>query len=554
MVPTLTKKTCIFRASFLAVALLATLTLPPHLQGQDPTPPGEDPAVRSLLASMDTSEIRSLLAFLETEEARVFLNAFRTISRYHPSSPEEPSLWEGATNGLIEALDDPYTNVFTPDQYGRFRETNTGDYAGIGVQITRLGGRVTVTAVFRETPAERAGMVVGDQIVWVEGDDASDWSLDQARDAIRGEPGSVVELRLARDGFDALIPMSIERDNVHVSAVAAAFIEEGVAHVAVDRFARGVVGELEDALTEFGSARAFILDMRGNPGGYLDEALQVADLFLAPGQTLASAEMKNHRGDVEKPAWSAQSPARIPDKPLIVLVDRFTASAAEIVTGALQDHDRALVLGERTLGKGAIQSVYPLYAGRQISITTGSWYTSLGRSLHRPRHRDGTLKPEGDENRERVATAAGRQLESGGGIFPDLEIADDTLAAEERALLNNANRAQAPFSLRIQEYAFELAKEALESRRVDRLPSSAFDGLAESLVEAGMDPEVVGDPVARAYLDWRVQVVYLSRANARGLALKVQSERDRVLAEALRLARSVTTSAELFAPATRTEG
>ena len=502
--------------------------LPAPLAGQNPPRPGDQAAV------------------LGTDEAQVFLEAFRTISRFHVSGVADSVLWERTIDGLIDRLDDPYATVFTPTEFDRFREQTTGNYVGIGVQIGRLNARVTVTAVFRGAPAEGVGMLVGDRIVWVEGHDATDWSLDQARDSIRGRPGSVVRLRVARDGFVDPIPMDIVRDSVHVSAVAATWVGDGVAHFAIDRIARGIALELDEALAGFSGARALVADLRRNPGGYLDEALQVVELFLSPGQVLASAEGRNTRGELTKQAWTAQWPARAADIPIIVLVDDFTASAAEIIAGALQDHDRAVVVGQRTFGKGVVQTVYPLPAGRQIRITTGSWLTPLGRSLHRPRHRDGTPKPEDGAAIDSVETAAGRHLRAGGGVFPDLVVEVDEPKREELALLNHANRVQVPISVRIEEYAFELAKAALESGRTERLPDSAFEDLARGLVDEGMDPAIVNDPVARAYLDWRAQVRYLDRAGASGLALLVQAERDTALAEALRLARSARTPGELF--------
>ena len=520
--------------SILSASVAVVLATP--LAGQSTPPPG----------GPDT------LAF-ESDEAALFLEVFRTVSRFHSSALGDSVLWERAIEGLLEQLDDPYATVFTPAEYDSFRETNTGDYAGIGVQISALGGRVTVTAVFRDTPAEGAGMMVGDRIVWVEGHDARDWTLDQARDSIRGKPGSVVQIRVARDGYRDAIPLSMVRDNVHVAAVQATLLKGGVAHIAIERIARGVADELEEALRDFEGASALIMDLRRNPGGYLDESLRVADLFLAPGQGLAGAEARDFEGEVQKQEWPAQSPARLPNTPIVILVDEYTASAAEIISGALQDHDRAVVIGQRTFGKGVIQTVYPLPAGRRISITTGSWHTPLGRSLHRLRHRDGTLKPD-DGAGQTVATLSGRELRSGGGIFPDLEVADEEYKPEEVALLNHANQVPVPLAVLIREYALELAKDAIEADRFETLPSSAFDGLAQSLVDAGMDAEIVNDPVARAYLDWRTQARYLYRANATSLMLTVLAERDRVLAEGLRLARAARTPEELFTLVDRTEG
>ncbi len=482
---------------------------------------------------------------LETDEAQVFLHALSTISRFHTSALADSALWDRALQGLLEQLDDPYATIFTPTEYDRFEEVSTGNYAGIGVQITLMDSRVTITAVFRDTPAEGAGMMVGDRIVWVEGHDARDWTLDQARDSIRGTPGSVVRIRVARDGFTEPIPFSIVRDNVHVEAVAATWVEDGIAYFGIDRIARGVSDELDRALREYREAKALIVDVRGNPGGYLEESLLIADMLLEPGQKLASVDARLQTGEVSNQGYTARSPARIPDVPIVVLVDGYTASAAEIISGALQDNDRAVVIGRRTFGKGAVQTHYPLPAGRQISITTGSWYTPLGRSLHRARHRDGSLKEQTEGTDDAIVTAAGRELPTGGGIFPDLEV-ESEFRDEEIRLLNHANEVEVPFAVRVQEYAFELAKQALAANDVRVLPSSSFDDLAAGLVAAGMDSEVVGDPVARAYLDRQAQLHYLYRADAHALRLLVQSERDEPLAEALRLARAARTPADLF--------
>ena len=511
----------------LRLAWIALLALPPSAGAQD---------------TVGQSRI------LDSDEAQVFLQAFQAISRLHVSDLGDSALWERALEGLVEQIGDPYATVFTPAEYTQFREGTTGRYAGIGVQIAQLAAGVTVTAVFRDTPAERAGMLVGDRIVWVEGHDATDWGVDQARDSIRGKVGTVVRLRVERDRLLGQIPMELTRDSVHVPSLAATWIDGDVAHFGLDRIARGSTTEVQNALSEFADARALILDLRQNPGGYLDEALSIADLFLAPGQLLASAEGRNELGEVEKQAWKARLPGSMESTPIVVLVDEFTASAAEIIAGALQDHDRAVVVGSRTFGKGAVQLIHPLSAGRWIRLTTGSWVTPLGRSLHRPRNRNGTPKEVDESAMGSVTTGAGRELETGGGVFPDIAKERDALLEEERALLNHAIEVlPVPLGVRIREYTLDLATTAMAAGAVERLPSSAFDGLVETLVAEGMDSAILGDPVARAYVDWRSQIMYLDGAEARGLALLVLAERDRALAEALRLARSASTPDELFA-------
>lgn len=529
----------IFRA---AVPVLAFVLATSQAAAQSTRVPPVPPA----------AEGENLLARDASKTYRVFLELFGTISRNHESALGDSALWERAIEGLVERLDDPYAAVFTPAEYDSFTETNTRNYAGIGVQISRLEGLVTVTAVFSETPAEGAGVLLGDQIVEVEGEDATEWSLDQARDAIRGTPGSTVRLRVARNGFRELIPLSIVRDNVHIAAVEVTLLDTGVAHIRIDHFARDVARELAAALDEASEAKAFVIDLRGNPGGYLEESLRAADIFLSPGKPVASVGQRDNEGVLRKQTYRASSPAQIPGKPLVVLVNEFTASASEIVAGALQDHDRALVVGERTFGKGAVQTVYPLSDGRHVRLTTGAWYTPLGRSLHRKRDRQGFPVPDVEGDAARIQTAAGRWLESSGGVYPDLAVPADTFAAEVRGLQAAASEAQVPLRSKIEEYAVALARDAVASGKVERLPSSAFADLIQDLVDGGVAPEVVRDPVAQAWLEWFTQGRYLSRAGATGLALDLQAERDEVLAEGIRLARAATTQAELFGLAAET--
>lgn len=529
-------------ATLVAASLLLTPAQPANAQsGQN----GETPPVASSASRIGrTQEV--------PDAARVFLEVFRKISRNHQSAPSDSALWEGAIEGLVEQLDDPYAAVLSIDEVARFTENSTGNYAGIGVQISLLNGRVTVTAVFDQTPAQRAGMTLGDQIVEVEDQDAREWSLDQARDAIRGEPGSVVRIRVAREGFASLVPLAITRDNVHVPSVEATRLEGDVVYVRLHQFTRNVAQELAASLEKAPDAAAFVVDFRGNPGGYLEESLRVADLFLTPGQIVASVDQRDADGNVRQQFLRATRAARVPGKPVVVMVDEFTASAPEIVAGALQDHDRALVVGERTFGKGLVQTVIPLSDDRRLRLTTGSWYTPLGRSLHRPRYRNGVLKadlqaPDGEGEEGMVATPAGRRMRTGGGVYPDVEVVADTFGVEVRRLADHASDKQVLLLAQMEEYAFDRAKAARASGDVRPLSSSAFDELALELTNAGLDEALINDPVAREWLEWRTQIRYLSRAGAMDLALSVQARHDRVLAEAIRLARSADTTDDLFA-------
>jgi carboxyl-terminal processing protease len=235
--------------------------------------------------------------------------------------------------------------------------------------------------------------------------------------------------------------------------------------------------------------------------------------------------------------------------PLIVLVDEYSASAAEILAGALQDHDRALVLGTRTFGKGLVQTILPLPHGRQLRLTTAEWFSPLGRSLHRPRDRENRLLPEATDSLPTFASSGGRTLQGGGGVFPDLTIVDDTLKLVEREFLGAAARAEIPLAVRIQEFAFDQSQLTRRGEAPEAVPAEAFEAFVASLIEEGLEPDAVGDPEVRSYLDWRVRMAFFERLEQLDRAFEIRAERDIVLARAMELLRASSTQAELFATA-----
>ena len=488
-----------------------------------------------------------------TSGAQTFLGAFQAIRDYGLQAVGDSALWDRAVEGLIRELADPYAQVFTPEEFDQFQENHTGNYAGIGVQITNLNEAITITAVFRGTPAERSGVQVGDLIIGVNDQSTEGWTTGLASDSIRGEVGTFVKVTLAREGLMAPLTPSIKRDSVHVSAVVSGLVGPDVGYIGLDRVARASSQEVDAALVKFRSARGVILDLRGNPGGYLDESLMIGDLFLDRGLRLASAESRvpGEDGRSQDETWDARMPDRFPNKPVIVLVDRFSASAAEIVAGALQDHDRALVIGERTFGKGVFQNVFRLTEKRHLRLTTGEWFTPLGRSLHRPRTAQGRPVPENPDTFAVVTTKGGRDLIAGGGIFPDLEIANDTLTLVEREFLSQAAREEIPLVLRIEEFAFSQAdarRDADEDPGVDQADLEAF---LDALSEEGVAEEYVSNPMIGDYLKWRVSIRVAERMEQMGRSMEIRSQRDPVVAEAIRLLGNASTQADLFAAAER---
>ncbi len=528
-----------FRSTTVAVLLLAWFLAPVAAGAQ----------VQDTTRTFTRYSARPDSALAAVPESQVFLGAFQSILQYHRTTFSDSTLWENALQGLLEGLNDPYAEVFTPEEYGAFEEDNTGDYAGIGVQITRMNQRVTVTAVFRQTPADEVGMMVGDEIVGVGDTDAREWTVDQARDSIRGPIGSTVDVTIRREGLAEPIRFSIRRDQVHVSAVTASTVHDSLGYILVDRVARGSAAEVDSAFGVLRDTRGIILDLRRNPGGYLVESLNMADLFLNRGQTLASTRSRDpgHPNATTDESWYARMPARIPDKPVVILVDEYTASAAEIVAGALQDHDRAVVLGARTFGKGIVQTVLPLPGDRRLRITTGDWMTPLGRSLHIPRDMQGVPLPRDTTVHPTIVTEAGRTLRADGGVFPDLEIEDDTLTTPEQKLIIESARAGVPLTLRIAEFAFSEAQKALERGGSVEFDPASVQTLVETLRTEGVPSEVLDDPDVPEYLSWRARIAFATRVNHQQHALEFQAERDRVLEKAIEVLERSRTQTELFA-------
>lgn len=482
-------------------------------------------------------------------EAEVFMSALGYIQKLHMQSYSDSTLWARALDGLIEELGDPYAAVFTPREVEEFEEETSGNYAGIGVTISQLNDRVTVTGVFRGAPASEAGLQVGDVIVAVGENDATAWTTAIASDSIRGPAGTAVDVRIRREGVREPLAFTMNRDSVHVSAVQASVLPGNIGYLSLDRVARSSAQEVAEALDSLGGTRGIVFDLRRNPGGYLDESLNMADIFLDRGAVLASTRNRSSRspGMTSEEKYRGRMRPRVPNTPIIILVDRYTASAAEIVTGALQDYDRALVIGERTFGKGIVQSVVELPYGRKLRITTGSWHTPLGRSLHRERDMSGDPLPEKLDTISEVMTPSGRPLLAGGGIFPDLAIAPDTLTLLERELLSAASEKRLPIGVREAEASFARAKALREAGEPPSVDEATVDGLLAVLAETGIDADLLAEPEIRDYLRWRLAVGVADRMDDLSAVTLVRMERDHALTQAVDLLRGVETQGELFA-------
>jgi carboxyl-terminal processing protease len=365
------------------------------------------------------------------------------VRRDFVDSISQDSMYHAAVTGMLYELGDPHTAYLSPERYMRLQETTNGSYIGLGVQIDIRGGWITILAPVPNSPAERAGLRTGDRLVEVDGQSTQGWTQDEASKALRGEPGSLVHLTVERPGVEARIPIAVARREIHVRAVPrAAIIRPTVGYVHVTVFSDSTARELIHAVDSLRSrgAKSLVLDLRNDPGGLLAQGVEVSELFLAPGDTIVRLRGRTPGATQE---FIDHDPSKWTDMPLVVLVDRGTASAAEIVAGALQDHDRAVLVGTPTYGKGSAQSIFHVDGGA-LKLTTARWYTPSGRSINRP-----TAKPDDDDvsgdttaadtsHRAQYRTSEGRIVYGGGGITPDVIVGDtgvsDPQAAFEAAL------------------------------------------------------------------------------------------------------------------------
>jgi carboxyl-terminal processing protease len=371
-----------------------------------------------------------------------------------------------------------------------------------------------------------------------------------AADSIRGPVGTDVLVKIKRVTYPDPVAFTITRAEVHVPAVNWGVLESGIGYVLMDRVARNAAREMSEALDELEDAPGLIIDLRSNPGGFLDESLMLADLFLEPGSKLASTVQRipnsPSASSSETQSFDDRWPQMVPDLPIVVLVDRFTASGAEILAGALQDYDRAIVLGQRSFGKGVVQTVMPLPHNRRLRFTTGTWLTPLGRSLQRPRDSRGVPLAENLDSLPRVTTEAGRVLVDGGGIFPDLEIAGDTLKTVTQDFIRIVTENEFPLGLRFAEFGFEVAVVRSEAEEIPSLREDELQSFIEELVSEGLPAELFEDEVVMDYVRWRGKIAVAQRMDDIGAEADFRTERDPVLSEAIRLLESARTQADLF--------
>src|SRR5690242_6949125 len=343
-----------------------------------------------------------------------------------PVSPDK-AIYNGAIPGMLHVLD-PHSNFFDPKSYSLLREDQRGKYYGVGMTVGPRNNKVIVIAPFAGTPAYRAGIRPGDIIVAVDGKPTDNMSTSDVADLLKGPKGTTVHITILREGNDKPIEFAVVRDEIPRYSVDLHFmIRPGTGYLHITGFNETTEKEVADALDQMGDLKGLILDLRQNPGGLLSEGVGVADKFLRKGQLIVS----HHGRSSPEKRYTAAHGNGGKEYPLVVLVNRGTASAAEIVAGAIQDHDRGLIAGETTFGKGLVQTVYPLSENTGLALTTAKYYTPSMRLIQRDYSNvslyDYYFNRESEDNDHNAShevklTDSGRTVYGGGGITPDVKI------------------------------------------------------------------------------------------------------------------------------------
>ena len=319
---------------------------------------------------------------LPTEDVRMLVEVLELVRADYVDDVDEHRLIEDAIRGMVSSLD-PHSAFLDPDEYREVRISTAGAYSGVGIEVVLEDKQVVIVSPIEDSPAFRAGIVSGDVILSVDGAPIDPDSLEDTISRMRGKDGTSVVLGVHRPGDGTTFSLTLTRELIQVASVKARTLEPGMAYIRVTHFSETTGRDLERAVLRLkkendGALQGLILDLRNNPGGLLDAAVEVSDIFLETGLIVSA----DGRVNDARFSMNAQPGDVLDGKPMVVLVNSGSASASEIVAGALQDHGRALLVGSHTFGKGSVQTVMPLSNGRAIKLTTSRYFTPSGRSIH----------------------------------------------------------------------------------------------------------------------------------------------------------------------------
>ena len=472
--------------------------------------------------------------------------------RFVDTLPED-AMYEKAARGLVRELNDPYSELLSPRESKQFSTRTDGRYGGLGMTIEPRDNQISVVNVFPNTPAERAGVREGDRIIQVDTMSTRGWTTQKTSDVLTGPPGTKVRVKFARPGVADPIETEFTRAIILVPAVPFAIMFGNVGYIPLLTYNEHATADLEAAIKRLqaAGAKGVILDVRGNPGGRLEQSLSISNLFLRQGLELASMRYRSGENQV----YNARVAPALPTTPLIVLTDERAASASEIGAGALQDHDRAVVVGQTTFGKGLVQSVYPLEGGYHLKLTTAKWFTPSGRSIQKERKfidgqfvedttSDSLETDASKKSRPMYRSDAGRPVYGGGGITPDVIVQDDTLLTAEQTLLKALAPKASEFETAIRDYALELSRKVPASFQ----PEPAWNAeLKRRIQSRGVEVDDAQWQGGSRYITQRLEYFVTRYAQGDSAATRRRLKYDAPLRKALDMMNKGQNQKDLFA-------
>lgn len=378
--------------------------------------------------------------FKISKALNIFASLFRDVNTFYVDDADPEKMIQTGIDAMLRSLD-PYTEYYPESRLEEFKLMTTGEYAGIGAIVGMRPDKnhVIIREPYINTPSHQAGLLPGDEILEIDGQDMTGKDVAYVSARLKGKPGEQLTLKIARPGIDKPLHVTLHRQVVQLPCVPYhGMVSPEVGYISFSSFLEKSASDIKSAILDLRGQgmQSLILDLRGNGGGLLDQAVEIANYFLPKGSLIVSTKGKMTQWDKE---YFATKNPLLPDAKIIILIDRASASAAEILAGALQDYDRAIILGERSFGKGLVQTTRELPYGTQLKVTTAKYYIPSGRCIqaldYSHRNPDGSVGTIPDSLITAFKTAAGRTVYDGGGITPDLTIIPDTMAKITQQLL-----------------------------------------------------------------------------------------------------------------------
>jgi carboxyl-terminal processing protease len=375
-----------------------------------------------------------------TKNLDIFVTLFKEINTYYVDEVDPSKLIREGIDAMLESLD-PYTDFIAEDELENFRIATTGQYAGIGAMISLINEKVVITHPYKNFPAYKAGLQVGDEILTVNGQNVKGKPTSEVSMLLKGQPHTEVEVKVKRFGQKSDLIFKIKREKISINNISyTGIISSDIGYIKLDDFTPGAAKEVSSAVIKLKAegAKKIILDLRDNPGGLLHEAVNIVSLFVPKGSEVVSTKGKVQ--DWNKTYKTLNNPIDL-NTPLAILTSEGSASASEIVAGSLQDYDRAVLIGNKTFGKGLVQTTRQLSYNSQLKVTTAKYYIPSGRCIQRldysHRKLDGSAQQFADSLKSEFSTKNGRKVYDGGGLDPDILI-DQSFKGEITAALYNS--------------------------------------------------------------------------------------------------------------------